>query len=1076
MKQFSEATRVQMPAMVHLTRIGYTYFGKLSGDKNGTVYDGDTNILLPIFEPQFKRLNPGHEGEYLQVLKGIRKELNDDDLGRGFYNRLKAVSPVKLVDFDNIENNTFHFTAEFTCKNGQDEFRPDITLFVNGLPLCFVEVKKPNNHGGMLAESARMNKERFPNKKFRRFINITQLMIFSNNMEYDALGGIVPIQGAFYCTGARTYSPFNCFREENPSDQKIAPYHCDYPYKDIDKAAEKKILSDYNCQVIHTSPEYQTNLDFNTPTNRILTSMCSPERLLYIIRYGIAYVRMEREVDGKIESTDQKHIMRYQQLFASLAIRKKLAEGVKSGVVWHTQGSGKTALSYYLTYILNDFYSKQNKVAKFYFIVDRLDLLEQATQEFEARGLVVSTANTRAELMEQFRTNQAQQGTSGQAEITVVNIQRFAEDKEKVRINDYATNLQRIFILDEAHRGYKPGGCFLANLFDADTNAIKIALTGTPLLKEERASCKVFGTYLHTYYYDKSIADGYTLKIIREDIETSYKERLSDVYDKLDTLVQKKDIRKSEIIEHPSYVNELAHYIMKDLKEFRKIQGDDTLGGMVICETSEQARRLYDVFQEEWQKYQPKPIKIKLPDGTFVVGEPEVDYKSKYRPLKAGIILHDTDDKETRKQIVKDFKKNMTVDILIVFNMLLTGFDAPRLKRLYFGRKLKDHNLLQAITRVNRPYPGMRYGFVIDFADIKRNFKETNEAYLQELNRFNDVDETGDGNATDTFTQVIEDKDEIVAQMKKVRQTLFDYSYDNAEEFSSEISTEEDKAALLDLKQALESAKNMANLVRTFGDEDMKEQFAKLEITKLPQLLSEVQRRIGIINQKEAFSIGDETKTLINEAMMDIEFTFSKIGQEEMRLISGGAELKEKWQRTIASFTQNFDQDDPEFMSLRDAFMERFKEHGFVIDSIAKFNEETQALDEIITRLQDLQKRNNALVKKYKGDEKFARVHKRIREVNREREMHGGKPILALLDEEIMVVLNMIKEDIDGKVYDRNNILKKDAYFGRTVMAAISGSINGIVNLDPNPEDYKFIQQRISQQYINQYNATYGLA
>lgn len=1076
MKQFSEATRVQMPAMIHLTRIGYTYFGKLSEDKNGIVYDGDTNILLSVFEQQFKKLNPGHEGEFIQVLKDIRKELNDDDLGRGFYNRLKAISPVKLIDFDNIKNNTFHFTAEFTCKNGQDEFRPDITLFVNGLPLCFVEVKKPNNHGGMLAESERMNKERFPNKKFRRFINITQLMIFSNNMEYDALGGIVPIQGAFYCTGARTYSPFNCFREENPGGLKVAPFHRDYPYKDIDKSVEKQILSDYNCQVIHSSPEYQTNLGFNTPTNRVLTSMCSPERLLYIIRYGIAYVRMEREVDGKIESTDQKHIMRYQQLFASLAIRKKLEEGVKSGVVWHTQGSGKTALSYYLTYVLNDFYSKQNKVARFYFIVDRLDLLEQATQEFEARGLVVSTANTRAELMEQFRSNQAQQGVSGQAEITVVNIQRFAEDKEKVRISDYATNLQRIFILDEAHRGYKPGGCFLANLFDADTDAVKIALTGTPLLKEERASCKVFGNYLHTYYYDKSIADGYTLKIIREDIETSYKERLSDVYDKLDTLVQKKDIRKSEIIEHPSYVKELARYIMEDLKEFRKIQGDYTLGGMVICETSEQARRLYDLFEEEWQKYQPKPIKIKLADGTYVVGEPEVDYKSAYRPLKAGIILHDTDDKETRKQIVKDFKKNMTVDILIVFNMLLTGFDAPRLKRLYFGRKLKDHNLLQAITRVNRPYPGMRYGFVIDFADIKRNFKETNEAYLRELNRFNDVDETGKEAATDTFTQVIEDKEEIVNQMKKIRQTLFDYSYDNAEEFSSEISTEEDKAVLLDLKQALESAKNMANLVRTFGDEDMKEQFAKLEITKLPQLLSEVQRRIGIINQKEAFSTNDETKTLINEAMMDIEFTFSKIGQEEMRLISGGAELKEKWQRTIASFTQNFDQEDPEFMSLRDAFMERFKEHGFVIDTIAKFNEETQALDEIVKRLQDLQKRNNVLLKKYKGDEKFARVHKRIREVNKQREEKGQKPMFSFLDEEIAAILNIIKEDVDAKVYDRNDILKKDAYFGRTVMALINGCLYHFPQIKPEMDDYKFIQTRISQQYINQYNATYGIS
>lgn len=1076
MKQFSEATRVQMPAMVHLTRIGYTYFGKLSEDKNGIVYDGDTNILLQVFERQFKNLNPGHEGEYLQVLKDIRKELNDDDLGRGFYNRLKAVSPVKLIDFDNIGNNTFHFTAEFTCKNGQDEFRPDITLFVNGLPLCFVEVKKPNNHGGMLAESARMNKERFPNKKFRRFINITQLMIFSNNMEYDALGGIVPIQGAFYCTGARSYAPFNCFREENLSGQKIAPFHRDYPYKEIDNTVEKQILSDYNCQVIHTSPEYQTNLGFNTPTNRILTSMCSPERLLYIIKYGIAYVRMEREVDGKIESTDQKHIMRYQQLFASLAIRQKLADGIKSGVVWHTQGSGKTALSYYLTYILNDFYSKQNKVAKFYFIVDRLDLLEQATQEFEARGLVVSTANTRAELMEQFRNNQAQQGVSGQAEITVVNIQRFAEDKEKVRISDYATNLQRIFILDEAHRGYKPGGCFLANLFDADTDAVKIALTGTPLLKEERASCKVFGNYLHTYYYDKSIADGYTLKIIREDIETSYKERLSDVYDKLETLVQKKDIRKSEIIEHPSYVNELARYIMTDLKEFRKIQGDDTLGGMVICETSEQARRLYDVFQEEWQKYQPKPIKIKLSDGSYVVGEPEVDYKSKYRPLKAGIILHDTDDKETRKQIVKDFKKNMTVDILIVFNMLLTGFDAPRLKRLYFGRKLKDHNLLQAITRVNRPYPGMRYGFVIDFADIKRNFQETNEAYLQELNRFNDVNETGEEAVTDTFTQVIEDKEEILKQMKKVRQTLFDYSYDNAEEFSSEISTEEDKAVLLDLKQALEAAKNMTNIVRTFGDEEMKEQFAKLEITKLPQLLSEVQRRIGIINQKEAFSIGDETKMLINEAMMDIEFTFSKIGQEELRIVGGKEAIMERWQRTITSFTQNFDQDDPEFISLRDAFMERFKEHGFVIDSIAKFNEETQALDEIIGRLQDLQKRNNVLLKKYKGDEKFARVHKRIREVNKQREDKGLKPMFSFLDEEIAIILNIIKEDVDAKVYDRNDILKKDAYFGRTVMALINGCLFHFPQIKPEMEDYKFIQTRISQQYINQYNATYGIS
>ncbi|MBR3840345.1 MAG: type I restriction endonuclease subunit R [Erysipelotrichales bacterium] len=447
--KFNEATRVQMPGLVHLTRLGYEYYGKISEETAGTVYDPDTNILRTVFLQQFGKLNPGHEGEAEQTLRAIRQELDNDDLGRSFYKRLTSVSPIKLIDFENPANNTFHCTAEFTCKRDQDEFRPDITLFINGLPLVFIEVKKPNNHGGMVAESQRMNKQRFPNKKFRRFINITQLMLFSNNMEYDAMGGIVPVQGAFYCTGARSSAPFNCFREENNGNSSIAPFIKDYPYKDIDEVVEKKILSDFNCQVIHHAPEYQTNLGINTPTNRIITSMCSPERLLFIIKYGIAYVKMEREVDGKIESTDQKHIMRYQQLFAALAVRQKLDEGKKSGVIWHTQGSGKTALSYYMTYVLTDYFAKQNKVAKFYFIVDRLDLLEQASQEFEARGIEVKTANTRSELMEQFRNNQAQEGNSGQAEITVVNIQRFAEDKEKVKLPAYATNLQRIFIIDD---------------------------------------------------------------------------------------------------------------------------------------------------------------------------------------------------------------------------------------------------------------------------------------------------------------------------------------------------------------------------------------------------------------------------------------------------------------------------------------------------------------------------------------------------------------------------------------------------------------------------------------------------
>ena len=117
--------------------------------------------------------------------------------------------------------------------------------------------------------------------------------------------------------------------------------------------------------------------------------------------------------------------------------------------------------------------------------------------------------------------------------------------------------------------------------------------------------------------------------------------------------------------------------------------------------------------------------------------------------------------------------------------------------------------------------------------------------------------------------------------------------------------------------------------------------------------------------------------------------------------------------------------------------MQRFKEHGFVVNTISEFEEHSKALDEVLKKLAELQKRNNALMKKYKGDAKFARVHKRIREENAERQKSGKAPIVSLYDESIMSVLLSIKSDIDQKVYDRNDILKKDAYFEKTVMTRI---------------------------------------
>ena len=131
---YNEATRVQMPALVHLTRLGYNYIGKINEEQANIVYQPETNILIDEFKKQFIKLNPEYADQVDDTLENIKNELENNDLGKQFYKRLVSESPVKLIDFKNINNNSFCFTAEFTCKNGNEEFRPDITLFINGLP------------------------------------------------------------------------------------------------------------------------------------------------------------------------------------------------------------------------------------------------------------------------------------------------------------------------------------------------------------------------------------------------------------------------------------------------------------------------------------------------------------------------------------------------------------------------------------------------------------------------------------------------------------------------------------------------------------------------------------------------------------------------------------------------------------------------------------------------------------------------------------------------------------------------------------------------------------------------------
>ena len=201
---------------------------------------------------------------------------------------------------------------------------------------------------------------------------------------------------------------------------------------------------------------------------------------------------------------------------------------------------------------------------------------------------------------------------------------------------------------------------------------------------------------------------------------------------------------------------------------------------MVVCDSSEQAQQLFDHFQT-----------------------------ASDHNLTAVLILHDVGTKDERDQWVKDFKAGK-IDILFVYNMLLTGFDAPRLKKLYLGRLIKAHNLLQTLTRVNRTYKSYRYGYVVDFADIEREFDKTNRAYWDELSN-----ELGD--EIGSYSQLLKTAEEIEQEIADIKNALFDFDTENAEEFCSQISQIEDKKQLLALKKALQTAKELYNILRLQG-------------------------------------------------------------------------------------------------------------------------------------------------------------------------------------------------------------------------------------------------------------------
>ncbi|MDF7821165.1 DEAD/DEAH box helicase family protein [Runella sp. MFBS21] len=1019
---FNENTRVKIPAILHLCRLGYEYVSLSKATR-----DESTNIFTDVFTESISRINPElTESEVQRLFEDVSLKLDNEDLGEAFYMMLTATSGNKLIDFKDFTNNSFHVVTELTYKNGEDEFRPDITLLINGMPLAFVEVKKPNNHEGVLQERNRIN-ARFKNKKFRKFINVSQVLVFSNNMEYD-IESIEPIQGAFYASTSYAAANFNCFREEEKFDLSTL-------LKDEDDALENFVLKDNNLHSIKHSPEFLTNKETDTPTNRILTSLFSKDRFAFLLKYSIAYVREEKGLE--------KHIMRYPQIFATKAIERDLNKGIKKGIIWHTQGSGKTALAYYNIKYLTDRYQQKSIVPKFYFIVDRIDLMDQAKREFTCRGLVVHTVNSKDELLKDFKTRQAIHNFSGKREVTVVNIQKFKDDTDVLRPNDYDINTQRIYFLDEVHRSYDPKGSFLANLFNSDRNAILIGLTGTPLIAKDRTSKATFGEYIHKYYYNASIADGYTLKLIREDIETSYKLQLKEALKEMEILKGGAD--KRVVYAHARFVEPMLDYIVQDFIKSRIRFNDHTIGAMVVCDSADQARKMFEIFINKYNTVQKTLERV---EPYAMAAEPAPEYgsytKRQKKSLTASLILHDIGDKEERKAEVEDFKDGK-IDFLFVYNMLLTGFDAKRLKKLYIGRVIKNHNLLQTLTRVNRPYKTFKYGYVVDFADITKEFDATNKAYFDELQA-----ELGD--EMETYSSLFKSKEEIEEEIKDIKEKLFHYDLNNAELFSRQISQIEDRKQVLEIKKALETAKNLYNLIRLYGHFDMLEQ---IDFHKLNQLYNETARHLDLLNQKEALENSTDTTNLLNIALENVLFMFRKISEDEMVIAD---QLKDTLRKTREALGQNFDQTDPQFISLYDELKRLFNKKN--LDEITQddMKRNIGSLQKIYDKVTELNRKNNLLKAKYDYDVKFARVHKRI--------MERGN--VSKRESELCETLTDIKGQVDEKVLINTQMLKNEAYFEKLMIRTVIGSFTKTkINLDTDTA--KYINGCLVKEYLNEY-------
>ena len=712
-----------LPALTLLQHLGYSYLTpeealKLRGGKRSKVVLGD------VLSEQLRRLNrleykgqthPFSEANIDAAVSALSNFPYDAlyttgqavydllTLGKSFEEVIegdKRSFDIKYIDWENPQNNVFHVSDEFEIerRNSSATRRPDIVLFVNGIPLVVIEAKRPDLKDAIGQAISQFNRNHKP-ENIPHFFCIAQLLLaISQN---DAKYGTTDTKMEYWAVWKE--------EERKEVEQELRAL-VNVP---LEENKQTKMLAwRQGWQRAKIRELWASGERLVSEQDRALYSLTRPERLLDLI-YGFI-----------VFDAGVKKVARYQQYFAvneTLERVKQMdvlvdGEGTRQGgVIWHTTGSGKSLTMVMLAKALA--LEKSILNPKIILVNDRIDLDKQLKTTFKNCGADVVRAKNGKHLVELVNLPKA--------EIITTVINKF-EKVAKERVKNLSGD---IFVLvDESHRSQY--GQTHAKMKTVFPNACYIGFTGTPLLKKEKSTAQKFGGFIHTYSMPKAVADGAVVPLLYEGRDSEFKntEAVDKWFERITrdlTDEQKADLKRKFKSAEPLYESDARmSEIAYDISEHFTNNFKHTTFKGQLATSSKHAAITYKKLLDEIGIVKAEVI-VSAPDtreGHDSVDDSGSDEINRFW----GDMMAKYGTPETYQEtLIESFKTSSKPEILIVVDKLLTGFDAPRNTVLYIDKRLKEHGILQAVARVNRVFEGKQYGLVIDYRGI---FGEMNEA------------------------------------------------------------------------------------------------------------------------------------------------------------------------------------------------------------------------------------------------------------------------------------------------------------------------------------------------------------